>query len=228
VNESHSPTGTAPSIRQRLAPWVPALVLSTAAVALGFGEEAARDLFRYERVGLQAGELWRLVTAHLVHLGWGHLLLNLAGLLLTRLLLDDALRTVDWFAASLAAALAIDAGLYFIAVGIDWYVGLSGVLHGLLAAGAVALLRPDRELVPERGDAAAAGIAPPRDATLGALLAAGLVAKLLWEQAVGPLPTSESASGGPVVVAAHLYGAAGGAAYALARRAVRRRSPASL
>ena len=34
--------------------------------------------------------------------------------------------------------------------------------------------------------------------------------KLAWEQFAGPLPGSESGSGGPVIVDAHLYGAVGG------------------
>jgi membrane associated rhomboid family serine protease len=34
--------------------------------------------------------------------------------------------------------------------------------------------------------------------------------KLLWEQAVGPLPGSAEVAGGKVIVDAHLYGAIGG------------------
>ena len=37
---------------------------------------------RYDRSGLIDGEVWRVVTAHLVHLNRLHLLLNLLGLLL--------------------------------------------------------------------------------------------------------------------------------------------------
>jgi hypothetical protein len=57
---------------------------------------------------------------------------------------------------------------------------------------------------------------------LGTALAFGLGAKLLYEQRFGPLPFTADAAGGPVIVAAHLYGAAGGvlvgAAVAVRRR----------
>ena len=43
------------------------------------------------------------------------------------------------------------------------------------------------------------------------VLWAAVVAKLAYEQLVGPLPGSEAAAGGAVVVNAHLYGAIGGA-----------------
>jgi membrane associated rhomboid family serine protease len=48
------------------------LVIVTASLALGLGEDELRQWGRYDREALESGELWRLVTAHLVHLGWGH------------------------------------------------------------------------------------------------------------------------------------------------------------
>jgi rhomboid family GlyGly-CTERM serine protease len=145
----------------------------------------------------------------LVHLGWGHLWLNLAALLLVRILLEDRLSQAEWASTALAAAFAIDLGLYIWDERVIWYVGLSGVLHGLVAYGTLKLLR-------ERS-------------AVGALLAVGLLVKLTWEQTSGPIPFSESSSGGPVVVAAHLYGTAGGilafAAHAFAHRR-RPRNPA--
>ena len=72
-----------------------------------------------------------------------------------------------------------------------WYVGLSGVLHGLLVAGA---MQGFRTLPSE-----------------SAIILALVTGKLAWEQLSGPLPGSESVSGGDVVVNAHLFGAIGGA-----------------
>ncbi|MBN1237156.1 MAG: rhombosortase [Gammaproteobacteria bacterium] len=195
-------------VQRALAAWWPVLALAAAALLLGLGGDAARAWGRYEREALESGELWRLLSAHLVHLGGGHLMLNVAALFTIRFLLDDLLSAADWIGAAVASALAIDAGLYFLSVEVGWYVGLSGVLHGLLAAGAIAMLRVQP------------GIA--------GMLVVGLVVKLAWEQAMGPLPFTQSASGGPVIVAAHLYGAAGGAAYALLRQTVRGRQSASL
>jgi len=81
-------------------------------------------------------------------------------------------------------------------------VGLSGVLHGLMLVGGFGLIRS----------------ASP----IGYLLLAGLAAKLLWEQLSGPLPFSESTSGGPVLVEAHLYGTIGGASAEVIKTVARR------
>ena len=43
------------------------------------------------------------------------------------------------------------------------------------------------------------------------VICALVIGKLIYEQLFGPLPGSESTSGGSVVVNAHLYGAIGGA-----------------
>jgi rhomboid family GlyGly-CTERM serine protease len=163
-------------------------------LALALGGEPVRQWARYERAALEAGQLWRLVTGHLVHLGPDHLLLDLGALVLIRLVIGPVLSAAAWVGAMLVSMASIDAGLYFGARDIDWYVGLSGVLHGLLAAGAFALLDTDRRFA--------------------VLLLVGIAAKIAWEQTVGPLPWSAEATGGPVITAAHLYGAIGGMLFA--------------
>jgi rhomboid family GlyGly-CTERM serine protease len=159
--------------------------------------DPGRARLRYDRVPLAAGELWRLVTAHLVHLDLHHALLNCAGLVLMWALFARDYRPRQWLVITLASMAAIDAGLWLWDSTVRWYVGSSGVLHGIMAAGTVARLR--------RGE------------TEGWVLAAFLLGKLAWEQGVGPLPLSGS---DPVIVDAHLYGVAGGlAAAAFLRRA---------
>jgi len=153
--------------------------------------KVSREALRFDREAIAAGEAWRLVTGHLVHLGTRHMLLNSAGLLLVGLLVGREYRLRDWAAVSLASIASIDAGLWWLTPSLDWYVGLSGVLHGWFAAGIVGALlkrRPDAWLL------------------LGLLLG-----KLILEQLQGALPGSAAAAGGPVVVDAHLYGAVGGA-----------------
>jgi rhomboid family GlyGly-CTERM serine protease len=149
-----------------------------------------RELGRYERAALESGEYWRLVSGHLVHLGPGHLWPNVAALAIVGLLFEDVFRNADWWRVSAVSAAAIDLGLYAFQPAVLWYVGLSGVLHGIVAAGALALVL--------------------RRHTVGIVLALGLAAKLVFEQAAGPLPFTAESVGGPVVVAAHLYGALGG------------------
>jgi rhomboid family GlyGly-CTERM serine protease len=150
------------------------------------GEEG-RVLLRYDRAGLAQGELWRLVSAHLVHLSLRHAALNCLGLMLVWALFERAYRPRQWLLIVLVAMAAIDTGLWFADSTVRWYVGSSGVLHALMAAGALAQIR--------RGE---------RE---GWVLAVILVGKLVWEQSVGALPLSGS---DPVVVDAHLYGVIGG------------------
>jgi rhomboid family GlyGly-CTERM serine protease len=148
---------------------------------------------RYDRSALLAGQWWRLASAHMVHLDLRHALLNGLGLLLMWALFVRDYRARQWFLIVLAAAAAIDAGLWFRDTGVLWYVGASGVLHGVMAAGILAELR--------RGELA------------GVALAVLLLAKLAYEQWTGALPFAGAAV--PVVVNAHLYGALGGVAAAL-------------
>jgi rhomboid family GlyGly-CTERM serine protease len=184
--------------------WAVPLAIAALCLALELGGDGARAWGRYERVGLEAGEVWRAITAHLVHLGWGHLWPNLLALLLIGALLEEFLSALEWAVTCLAAAAAISVGLYLFDPSVQWYVGLSGVLHGLVACGAVRMLQQDRTGV-------------------GAALALGVAAKLIWEAVRGPIPFTEQSAGGPVIVAAHLYGAIAGALVGAACGAVRRR-----
>ncbi|MFO7592787.1 MAG: rhombosortase [Pseudomonadota bacterium] len=168
---------------------LPALLSVVAVILMAWGD-AASLLLRYDRTALAQGEWWRLLTGHVVHLGWSHLLLNLVGLLLVWLLVGEAIRTVGWWLLLLVCAVFICAALWLLYPHLQWYVGLSGLLHGMLFGGAVVLFG-----VGDKG---------------GALLALLVIVKLLAEQLWGPLPGSEAASGGTVIVEAHLYGALGG------------------
>jgi rhomboid family GlyGly-CTERM serine protease len=182
--------------------WAGQGALGLAAVLAAIGGDPIRLLGRYDRTAIAAGEVWRLATGHLVHLGWAHTAMNLAGLAVLALLFADWLRTREWLLVSLVAAAAIDAGLYWGHPEIVWYVGLSGVLHGLWGAGAIT------------GTLQRAPGAP--------YLLILLAGKLGWEAAAGALPFSAETAGGAVIVAAHLYGALGGAAWSTCRLAVQR------
>jgi rhomboid family GlyGly-CTERM serine protease len=166
------------------------LVLGILVAVLQFGGEPLRELLAYEREGLQAGQAWRLLSGHFVHLGWSHLALNVAGLAIVVWLVGHVFSGLRWMLIMLLSIAAIDAGLWFLNAEIDWYVGLSGMLHGLLVAGLfVGIANRDREAL---------------------ILSAFVLAKIAWEQFSGPLPGSESTAGGVVIVDAHLYGAFGG------------------
>ena len=160
--------------------------------------DQGRLLLRYERELIAQGEWWRLITGHLVHLGWTHLALNVMGLALMWALFFPDYSVRAWGLIVACSMIAIDAAFFFIERDLRWYVGLSGVLHGVMAAGTLAYIR--------------------RREPGAWILLPFLVGKLLYEQLAGAMPYSLDSAGGPVVVDAHLYGALGAAAAVLALR----------
>lgn len=163
------------------------LVVAGVAILVAIGGSTIGDALRYDREEILAGQVWRILTAHLVHLGWSHLLLNLIGLVFIWALFGQALSTRGWVGTFVVCALGVSLGLLAFNPRLGWYVGLSGILHGLFAAGAIAERHIHRRTY---------------------LIMLGLLlSKLMWEQFHGPLPGTASTAGGNVIVDAHLYGA---------------------
>lgn len=161
------------------------LTLCVTLFALGGSELTA--ILRFDRIALlHDGQIWRLFTGHLVHLGWSHTGMNIAGLLLIQALVGHRFDQRQWSAIIVTLMLGISLGLLAFNPTLAWYVGLSGVLHGMLVAGAVADIRSN-------------------DKTAWLLLIL-ITAKLAWEQMTGALPGTEAAAGGNVIVDAHFYG----------------------
>jgi rhomboid family GlyGly-CTERM serine protease len=156
------------------------------------GGAAATNLLRYDRADIAAGQWWRLLTAHIAHLGLHHAVLNVLGLVLVWALFAREWRPRQWAFILAFVIVAIDCGLWVRDPRIAWYVGASGALHGMMAAGVLSYIR--------------------RREPLGWIMAALLAAKLSFEQLHGPLPFA--GKGVPVVVDAHLYGVLGGLAAA--------------
>lgn len=168
---------------------LPVALLAFAGVAELAGDPA-RLALRYARSAVAEGELWRLVSGHLVHLGWSHLTMNGLALVAIWALVGRNLQPRAWLLVVAVCMAGIDAGFWWLDPQLIWYVGMSGILHGLLGAGLIAGWSE------RRGEAL----------LVGALLAA----KLAYEQLLGPLPGSAATAGGAVVVNAHLYGAVAG------------------
>lgn len=164
------------------------------------------DLHRtlwYDREAIADGEIWRLLTGNLVHLGWTHLALNVGALLIGTWVFYPARNPIAWAVAQIVCSVASTLGLFWFSPGIAWCVGMSGALHGLLMIGAIDWIR--------QGD------------RVGWLLLALWTGKLAWEQVQGPLPFSSETVGSPVVTDAHLWGAVGGFLYVAAEQVYRRR-----
>lgn len=163
--------------------------------------ELHRSLW-YQREAVAGGEYWRLLSGNLVHLGWRHLALNVGALLLGIWVFYPARSPVGWIIAQLICSVSSSLGLYLYSPEVNWCVGMSGALHGLLIIGALDWIR--------QGD------------RFGWLLLAIWIGKLAWEQSSGAVPLSAETIGAPVIIDAHLWGAAGGFLFAGAEAAVRR------
>jgi len=177
--------------------WRAPLVLALVLIAVQLLGAAVREALPYNRAAiLIGGEYARLVTAHFFHYDLPHLAWNLAGLALVAWLFAREFDRRGWIVILVASTAAVDLGFLVLEPQLEWYVGFSGVLHGLMAAGLCAWMwrTPD---------------------AITALVAVLFALKLGWEHLVGPLPFTASTLAVPVIHQAHTYGALGGAAAAL-------------
>lgn len=179
--------------------WLPPLVLMLLVLALGVGGERVTDALRYDRVAIAAGEWWRLLSGNFVHLGWWHLFLNEIGVVVLVLLCPDRLSWAVWGRRLLLLGLGMSLGLYWMVPSVRWYVGLSGVMHGLFVLGLGRQVWVRKDLI-------AAGCL------------AYLVGKIAWELASGVPVSDEAAIGGSVLVESHLYGTLSALIYGLVFR----------
>ncbi len=131
------------------------------------------------------GQWWRIFSAHWVHLGWPHSLLNAGGFALVAWMHPRG-HWLMWLGFYCVASVCISSFLLFDST-ISSYVGASGVLHGLLILAAFYSywLEPWRK----------------------ALMILAILAKLVWEQTTWYSDKGVSAMiGGNVAVDAHFIG----------------------
>jgi rhomboid family GlyGly-CTERM serine protease len=203
-------------ISARVAAVPPGFLTVAAAVALlavlQVLPPAWHGVLRYERGAVLDGELWRLFTGHLIHLGLVHGALNAAGLVLCALLADrvDAPMLPGWL---LLRLVALGGGVSLLLLAwapeVSHYVGLSGVLYGLF----VLVLWPQAR----------------RKEPIGMAALCMLVGWMLWQTLYGPAPSEMELMGGRIVVQAHLFGVLSAMAILLAQALLHasrsRRSP---
>lgn len=181
---------TLATLGRRYASWSPAMVLMTIAIVIAITGPMLQAGLRYEREAILNQQWWRLLTGNFVHLGTTHLALNLLGLGLIFSLFRTAFTNTAWFAVILACCMSVGLGLLWFQPTVHWYVGLSGVLHGMFTAGALAMRHTQ-----------------PR---WSALCLTALAIKIVIEQIAGDPWGTASLTGGPVIASAHIYGALGG------------------
>jgi len=144
------------------------------------------EYFRYELDWTSTGQVWRLVSAHWVHVGWIHLLLNGLGLVICVSLTTPGWSIRRWLASSLIMATGISIMLTLFNDDVRDYAGYSGVLYGLYVLAAISLFARDR--------------------LVAGLIIAAIVAKVVMEQL--DLYTFDTGDiiGARVIIDAHLYG----------------------
>ncbi|HQR19858.1 MAG TPA: rhombosortase [Burkholderiaceae bacterium] len=182
--------------------------LVATAIALLLMAVGAGDALEYRRA-LLGDQPWRLITGHIVHISWPHALINTLALLIVARLFAPDLSAGRQLTVLGVAALVISLALATAYPGIDWYRGLSGVVHALFFAGATTwLVRSEPRSL--------------RALWLPLTLVAGGWIKVALEQPAGTTLPHADWLGAAVVPQAHLVGAACGSvlglAYALADR----------
>lgn len=119
--------GAASGARAIICRW--RLPLSLSALLVAFQAFGLREALEYQRAAVLRGEVWRLLTANLVHLGWIHLSRDVVGLFLVWSLLAQSLDEYMWLWVLLLSGLAVGLGLLAFGPGTAWYVGISGALE---------------------------------------------------------------------------------------------------
>lgn len=127
-------------------PWFP-LLLAGAMAAIHFSGGAWAEALIFDRAKIEAGEIWRLVTGHLVHLNLQHLLWNAIAFVVLAAMAryDEGISYTRQAAIMLAGVAVIDIALY--AGPLSFYAGFSGVLNALWAVMIVEAWRQKKSLL---------------------------------------------------------------------------------
>ena len=155
---------------------------------------AIQPLLVWQRPFIADGELWRLVSGNLTHTNWPHMIMNSLGLAIITFIFRRYLTSQRLSLLILSIAGFI--GITLLMSPMVWYAGLSGVLHGLFAWGAIQDIKAKDKL--------------------GWVLLIAVIAKVLWEQVSGGSASSAELIGARVAVEAHLAGVLGGLLFAAA------------
>lgn len=160
------------------------LIISSALV----GDELTLML-RFEREAIVTGQWYRMLTAHIVHLNWVHALMNIAAAVIGWMLFRHSFSNRQWLLSIVGCGLVISA-LLFSVPGLQWYVGFSGIVHGLMLQG---LVFENRLRIIEKG-----------------LVVSALLLKVAHELWQGSSSADLELIDGNIVVQAHLFGLLGG------------------
>jgi rhomboid family GlyGly-CTERM serine protease len=144
------------------------------------------EYFRYERDWVTSGEIWRVISAHWIHVGWMHWLFNSLGLIIMVSLTAPGWSIRRWVIQTLCMAIGISILFTLFNPDLVNYAGYSGVLYGLYILGALRLFTHDR--------------------LIASLVIVAIVGKVIMEQFNFYDFNTGDIIGARVIVDAHLYG----------------------
>ena len=113
-----------------------AIAISIISLLVMTFEPVSGEWLRYQSLEISNGQWWRIFSANLCHSNWNHWILNIAGLWLMDLFYQPVL-SQKTRAALLIFCMVLNVMMIHFWMEINWYVGLSGALHGYLIGGAL-------------------------------------------------------------------------------------------
>ena len=158
------------------------------------------EWFRFERDWAESGQIWRLVSAHWVHVNWKHWLINGASLVVLAALTTPRWGIGRWLWQTVLIGLGISLLVTWLNPEVRDYAGHSGVLYGLYLLGAVSLY--------------------PRDRLIAMLIVLAVAGRVVLEKLAWFDFHTDDFIGANVILDSHLYGLLLGIAIALPRIAV--------
>ncbi len=168
-------------------------ILSLLCALLYFGQLDTQLAFRRDEI--TQGQWWRLITGNVMHTNHWHLVMNLGGLWVMYLLHGFHFNLKGYLLLILSLSILEGVGLFLLYPGLHGYVGLSGILHGIFAFGAIQDIRAKYRS--------------------GWALLAGVIAKVGYEQFYGASQDVSELIGARVATESHLIGMCAGILCAL-------------
>ncbi|PSW21000.1 rhombosortase [Photobacterium sanctipauli] len=161
-----------------------------------FQLDGMQTLLAWDRSAISHGEAWRLLTGNFTHTNWPHMIMNSLALAIITFIFRRNLKLSQLTGFVVFSAAFIGSALWFSST--TWYAGLSGVLHGLFALGAIKDIQSKDKL--------------------GWALLVGVIVKVVWEQYSGGSASSARLIDARVAVEAHLLGVVSALLYTLANK----------
>ncbi|EGR2796709.1 rhombosortase [Vibrio navarrensis] len=161
------------------------------AVCLALQYPALSELAEWNKLAIEQGQWWRILTGNFTHTNFAHLAMNLAGLWVICYLFKPRWASVAW----LLGLVSLLVGVANLSTSMSSYVGLSGTLHGLFAYYALTEYLHGRKS--------------------SGLLVVGVIGKVWWEHSFGASISTSELIAARVAIEAHLFGMLSGLVFAL-------------